>query len=194
MSYNPFFETPLQRALREEQEKKAREQSILGAVLMTGILAAAAVNSRKSLLSERLYQKEVFVSFDYENDKRYKFMLEAWHANPKFKFTFRDRTSGEIFSDNVGYVKTQLTEKIKTATHTLVIVGQYANSLHKDYKAIGCRNWINFEIRQSKLHQKKIVAVKLDPSYTSPEELLNAGASWAMSFTEDAIIKALEKA
>jgi len=38
------------------------------------------------------------------------------------------------------------------------------------------------------------VAVKLDPAFESPQELLGAGASWAMSFTEDAILRALDKA
>ena len=32
-------------------------------------------------------KKKVFVSFDYENDKHYKFLLEAWDANPKFDLT-----------------------------------------------------------------------------------------------------------
>ncbi len=26
-------------------------------------------------------RKKVFVSFDYENDRRYKFLLEAWNDN-----------------------------------------------------------------------------------------------------------------
>ena len=38
------------------------------------------------------------------------------------------------------------------------------------------------------------VAVKIDREYTSPDELLGAGASWAMSFTRDSILKALDEA
>ena len=52
--------------------------------------------------------KKVFVSFDYENDKRYKFLLEAWHAHPDFEFVFADATPTEIDSNDVGRVKAAL--------------------------------------------------------------------------------------
>jgi len=139
-------------------------------------------------------KKKVFVSFDYENDRRYKFLLEAWDANPDFEFVFRDMTPREIDSYNIGRIKAALTTKINPATHTLVIVGKEANKLHKDHVLIGFRNWINFEVHQSKLNHNKIVAVKLDKSYESPEELVGAGASWAMSFTQPAILQALSEA
>jgi hypothetical protein len=141
-----------------------------------------------------MYKKKVFVSFDYDNDKHYKFLLQAWHANPDFDFVFEDATPSEINSDNIGRVKAALTSKIKDATHTLVIIGKYANNYHKDYKLIGLKNWINFEIYQSKAYNNKIVAVKIDRSYESPDELYDAGASWAMSFGHDQIIKALNEA
>lgn len=136
----------------------------------------------------------VFVSFDYENDRRYKWLLTAWHANPRFQFVFQDEASLGVNSENVGRVKAALTRKIQGATHTLVIVGRFANWPHPQRNLIGHRNWINFEIYQSKQMQKKLVGVKLDRSFESPEELLQASASWAMSFTESAVIKALEQA
>jgi len=139
-------------------------------------------------------KKKVFVSFDYDNDKRYKYLLEAWNANPQFEFGFADSTPSEIDSKNISRVKGALTTKINNATYTLVIVGKEANKLHKDHKIIGFRNWINFEIYQSKLNRNRLVAVKIDRSYESPEELLGVGSSWAMSFTQDAIIKALNEA
>jgi hypothetical protein len=139
-------------------------------------------------------KKKVFVSFDYENDRRYKFLLEAWDANPNFEFVFRDMTPREIDSYNIGRIKAALTTKINSATHTLVIIGKEANKIHKDRKLIGFRNWINFEVHQSRLSRNKIVAVKLDKSYESPEELAGAGASWAMSFNQSAILKALSEA
>lgn len=137
---------------------------------------------------------KVFVSFDYDNDKRYKFLLQAWHANPEFDFTFEDATPSEINSFNIGRIKAGLTSKIKDATHILVIIGEEANAWHKDYALIGFRNWINFEINQARVYGKKIVAVKVDRSYESPEQLNGAGASWAMSFGESTIIKALHEA
>jgi len=75
-----------------------------------------------------------------------------------------------------------------------VIIGKYANTKHKDSDEIGYRNWINFEIAKSVESGNKIVAVKIDKSYNSPEEIYGSGASWAMSFTQDAIIKALDEA
>ena len=139
-------------------------------------------------------KKKVFVSFDYENDKYYKFLLEAWDANKQFEFSFADQSAREINSNNVGRVKAGLTGRINSATYTLVIVGKEANKLHRDYKLIGYRNWINFEIAKSKDNRNKLVAVKIDRMYKFPEELLNSGASWAMSFTEAAIVKALNEA
>lgn len=137
---------------------------------------------------------KVFVSFDYDNDKHYKYLLEAWNENPKFEFVFDDITPREIDSTNVGRIKATLTSKIKEATHTLVIIGEYANFPHHNRSFIGYKNWINFEIHQSIEYGKRIAAIKLDRTYESPDELLNANASWAYSFTEENIIKALEQA
>ena len=139
-------------------------------------------------------KKKVFVSFDYENDKRYKFMLQAWNANKRFDFSFADRSAKEINSNNVGRVKAGLTQRINSARYTLVIVGKEANKLHRDHKLIGYRNWINFEIARSKDNGNKLVAVKIDRTNQSPDELLGSGASWAMAFTEAAIVKALNEA
>ena len=71
-------------------------------------------------------KKTVFVSFDYENDKHYKYLLEAWDANKQFDFMFADRSSGEINSKNVHIVKAALTRRINSAKRTLVIIGKEA--------------------------------------------------------------------
>lgn len=138
-------------------------------------------------------KKKVFVSFDYENDKHYKFLMQAWDANPDFEFAFSDKSAHEIKSNNVSVVKGGLTTKINSATYTFVIVGKEANKIHKDHKLIGFRNWINFEVNRSKANGNKLLAIKLDKSYESPEELLGAGAAWAMTFSRDSIINALKK-
>ena len=139
-------------------------------------------------------KKPVFVSFDYENDRNYKYLLEAWDANPQFDFLFADETPDEINSNNIGRIKAAISAKINLATYTLVIVGKEANTLHRHWRLIGYRNWINFEVAKSKESGNRLVAVKLDRSNQPPEELLNAGASWAMSYSQDAIIRALEEA
>ena len=139
-------------------------------------------------------KKKVFVSFDYENDKVYKFLLEAWDANKNMDFVFEDCSSDEINSDDISKVKENLTKRINKTTYTLVIIGKEANKKHDDSDEIGYINWINFEVNRSKSNKNKLVGVKIDKSYESPDELLNAGAKWAMSFTQDAIIKALNEA
>ena len=139
-------------------------------------------------------KKKVFVSFDWDNDKEYKFLLEAWNANSGFEFSFNDYSSAEINSSDISTVKAALTRKINTATHTLVIVGKEANKKHTDSDKIGYKNWLNFEIAKSKDNGNKIVAVKLSSENESPEKLLDSGASLVIGFSEDKIIKALNDA
>ena len=135
-------------------------------------------------------KKKVFVSFDYENDKRYKFLLEAWDANPEFDFFFNDQTPGEINSNNIGRIKAGLTSKINDATHTLFIVGAHANQPHKDRRLIGFINWINFEVYQSIQSNNYLAVVKLDKSNSIPQQL-TARHSWITGFTEKNIIAVL---
>ena len=139
-------------------------------------------------------KKKVFVSFDWDNDKEYKFLLEAWNANSGFEFSFNDYSSAEINSSDISTVKAALTRKINTATHTLVIVGKEANKKHTDSDKIGYKNWLNFEIAKSKDNGNKLVAVKLSSENESPEKLLDSGASLVIGFSEDKIIKALNDA
>ncbi len=133
----------------------------------------------------------VFVSFDYDNDRRYKYLLNAWDANKQFDFVFEDATSGAIDSNNVGRVKAALTTKIRSATHTLVIVGKEGNKRHADHQLIGCRNWQCFEAQQSIASGNRLIGVKLDRSYDSPETLIGAGTDWVYGFDEQAIVRAL---
>jgi hypothetical protein len=138
--------------------------------------------------------KNVFVSFDYDKDRNYKYLLEAWDKNDKFDFSFADHSSQEIDSDEIARIKAALTRKINTADVTLVIVGKDANKRHPDSDEIGYKNWINFEAAKSIEANNSLVAVKISSEYESPEELLNSGASWAMSFKEENIINALNSA
>ena len=134
---------------------------------------------------------KVFVSFDFENDRQYKYTLNMWDGNDNIDFSFDDKSSSEINSWNI---EAALTMKIKEADAVLVIVGRYANSFHKDSSLIGKRNWQNWEIAKAKELGKKLIGVKLDSSYSSPDELLGSGASWAFSFTKDSIVRALRNA
>ena len=95
-------------------------------------------------------KKRVFISFEYTNDKSYKYLLDAWDSNKNLDFVFEDCSADEIMSDNIPTIKAGLTRRINQSDYTLVIVGKEANKIHPDSKEIGYRNWINFEIAQSK--------------------------------------------
>lgn len=140
-----------------------------------------------------MYTKEICISFDWHNDRNYRQMLSAWIANPKIPFSFQDLTPGAIDTDDVSRVKAVLTTKIRTATHTLVLIGSNANTPHKDRIEIGSRNWIWWEIEQSKAESNRLIAVKISSSNTTPDPLYNSGATWAMSFTQDAILQAINE-
>ena len=139
-------------------------------------------------------KRKVCVSFDYEDDKDFRNLLSAWDKNSNFEFTFNDLTPKEIQTSSVSVVKQVLTRKINAATYTLVIIGKNANKRHRDSTQIGYKNWINFEVARSKANGNKLVAIKLDNSYESPDEILGSGASWARSFTQASIMKAIRDA
>ena len=138
-----------------------------------------------------MYKRKIFVSFDFEHDRNYKYTLNMWSANSSFEFTCDDRSPSEIQTQSVAVVKQVLSRKIQEADAVVVIVGQYANSLHPDRAQIGCRNWQNYEIAKGKEFKKKLVAIQLDSSYEYPEELKNASATRVYSFNHDAILKAV---
>lgn len=138
-----------------------------------------------------MIKPKIFVSFDFENDRQYKYTLNMWNANSLFEFTCNDKSPNEIQSWNIPTIKSVLTRKISEATHVVVIVGKEANKLHKDRAAIGYRNWQNFEIAKAKALKKKIVAVQLNSLYEYPEELRNCGATRVYSFNHTDIVKAV---
>lgn len=134
---------------------------------------------------------KVFVSFDYENDKHYKYLLEGWHEHPRFDFVFDDGTPTEIDSFNVGRIKAALTQKVNLATYTLVIVGEYANQRHRNSSLIGYRNWINFEIARSIENNNHIVAVILKNHFELPDVLRSTNYTPVYGFSESGIMQGL---
>jgi hypothetical protein len=131
------------------------------------------------------YKKKIFVSYDYTNDRHYKNLLLAWDANKLFDFSIHDHSADiGINSTNAGAIKSVLSRYINEATYFLVIVGA------KTHKS----EWVKWEIEKAVELGKRIVAVKTDRENTSPRELLGVGASWAMSFTYQAIVDAIANA
>jgi hypothetical protein len=129
-------------------------------------------------------KKSVFVSFDYDNDRHYKDLLCAWDANPDFDFSFIETfPKVSVESNDAEAIKSVLAQKIWAATHLLAIIGKYTYS-----------GWVGWEINKAKELKKKLVAVKIDREYTAPAALFGSGATWAMSFTRDAVLEALKEA
>ena len=129
-------------------------------------------------------KKSVFVSFDYDNDRHYKDLLCAWDANPDFDFSFNETFPRvAVDSNDAEAIKSVLAQKIGAATHLLAIIGKYTYS-----------GWVGWEINKAKELKKKLVAVKSDREYTAPAALFGSGATWAMSFTRDAVLEALKEA
>ena len=130
-------------------------------------------------------KKKVFVSYDYDNDKHYKRMLLAWDKNSEFDFGFNDQSADvSIQSTDAAVIKRAISAKINDATLLLCLVGSETSQ----------SSWVAWEIDKTKELKKRLVAVKISSGNTTPSGLLNAKASWAMSFTFDAIKKAIEDA
>lgn len=138
-----------------------------------------------------MFKTKVFVSFDFEKDRQYKYMLNAWSENSAFKFTFEDHSSGEIQSSSVSVVKNVLSRKINEASAVIVIIGQDADKLHRDWREIGYRNWQNYEVAKAKELGKKLIAVQIDSRYQYPEELLDANAMRVFGFRQADIMRAI---
>jgi hypothetical protein len=130
---------------------------------------------------------KVFVSYDHSEDKHYKYLLQAWDANPDFDFEFDSRGPDvAINSNDAPAIKTALTKLMKESTHLLVLVGE------KSYTS----DWMTWEIQRAKESDTKlkIAAVKLAKDNVTPPGLLNIGTAWATSFTRDRIVQALKDA
>jgi hypothetical protein len=70
-----------------------------------------------------MYKKKMFVSFDYDRDKLYKFLLKAWSVNPNFDLSFDDRSAQEIQTSSVSVTKQVLSRKINEATWSCPEIG-----------------------------------------------------------------------
>ncbi len=130
-------------------------------------------------------KKTIFVSYDYDNDKHYKNLLVAWDKNKEFDFAFYDASVDvSVDSTDAAAIKRVISERIGSATHFLCIVGKHTNK----------SGWVKWEIEKAVALKKKVVGVKTDAGNTSPPAILGVGASWAMSYTFEAIEKAVDEA
>ena len=117
----------------------------------------------------------------------------AWDKNSDFDFAFSDCTPKEIATESVSTIKQVLSTKIHGANYMIAIIGEHSNDQHPDHAKIGYRNWQAFEIDKNHDWGNDLVIVKTKKDNIVPCEALGIGAHWAMSFTEDAIVKALKE-
>lgn len=134
-----------------------------------------------------MVKTKVFVSYDHSEDAHYKWLLQAWDANPDFDFEF-DSRGPNVAVDSVDavVVKAALTKLMKSATHLLVLVGEKTSA----------SKWITWEIERAKQSdiKLKLTAVKLAKANAAPPGLLTVGTAWGTSFERDQIVEALKVA
>ena len=58
------------------------------------------------------YNMKIFVSFDFDNDRQYKYTLNMWASNANIDFSFNDGSTQEIQSWNISRIKAAITTKI----------------------------------------------------------------------------------
>lgn len=127
----------------------------------------------------------VFISYDHSEDRRYRDLLCAWNANSKFVFGFeRCSPMVAINSKQAAHIKAALAAMMAEARYLLVIVGEKTHA----------SRWIRWEITKAKKMNLKLVVIKLHKSNQTPYGLLNAGASFAYSFSQQTVLQALEAA
>lgn len=129
--------------------------------------------------------KKVFISYDYDNDAHYKRMLLAWSANESIYFegiSFEDgSTDVSIKSVDESAIKRAISRRLGQCDVFLLLIGEETN----------VSTWCNWEIEKAKELGLVLIAVKISNSYISPAGILNVGATWAKSFTYQAISAAL---
>jgi hypothetical protein len=108
--------------------------------------------------------------------------LQSWDVNKEYDFVFEPTLPRiGIHTPDGKALKEELKTKIKTMTHLLCIIG----------KQTADNDWINYQVQTASVTGRKVIAVRLDSGYKSPNALLNFGATWAKAFTFDAVKTAI---
>lgn len=85
-------------------------------------------------------KKKVVCSFDYEYDRKYYYLLEAWNDNDNIDFSINDCTPSEIQTESVSKIKQVLSTKIGEANYMVAIIGKHSCDKHEDADEIGYNN------------------------------------------------------
>lgn len=128
---------------------------------------------------------DIFVSYDYDNDRQYKNTLKMWASNSRVDFTFNDVSIDiSVNSRDPGVIKRAISRRIAQSDVVVCIVGRSTNR----------SSWVRWEIEKAVELRRSIAAVKIEASNPTPESLYGIGAKWAMSFTFESIKNAISAA
>ena len=139
----------------------------------------------------KMAKPKICISFDYENDNKYRNAIRLWKYNENIDFDIIDKTPSEIDTYRIDRIKAGLTEKIKESNIILVLSGDYINSQHRDRYEIGCINWQNWECKKALELNKKIILVKIHSYNEVPKELLFKDREDVIGLELDKIKKAI---
>lgn len=151
---------------------------------MNPLIVIAAAGAAWVALSNVFGKKKIFISYYYKDDNHYKNLLKAWSKNADFDIDFLDNSVDiSVRSNDEAAIRRTISRKIKASDIVLVIVGK---KTHR-------RKWVSWEIEKATQLGKKLIAVKIDKSCKSPQQLLSVGAIWINSFSYEDISKALDR-
>ena len=130
--------------------------------------------------------KQVYLSFDHENDGYYRDVLVNWSKMPGFaQLWINDEPSAEpVDSPGAELVKQALAKKIAAASGLLCVIGATSSA----------NGWMEWEIRKADELGKRIIAVRINRDCAVPEMLSEMGATCAMSFTFEGIRRVIDEA
>ncbi|MCH7558341.1 MAG: TIR domain-containing protein, partial [Planctomycetes bacterium] len=108
-----------------------------------------------------------------------------WDKNDLFDFSFYDGSvTVPVNSTEAGPIRRVISQRIAACPRFLCIVGKHTSK----------SGWVKWEIDKAVELNRSIIAVKTERSNTTPAGLYGVGAGWALSFTFDAIKKAIDDA
>jgi hypothetical protein len=129
-------------------------------------------------------ETRVFVCFHTNDLGSVKTLLD-WDKDKEFDFVFEESLPRVAFhSAEAKQVKAELTEKIKSCSHLLCLIGKDA----------GNNDWINWEVQTGSVTGRKVIAARLNSKNKSPASILNFGSTPAASFCFDDIKIAIDGA
>lgn len=127
-------------------------------------------------------ETRIFVCFHTNDLGSVKTLLD-WDKDKEFDFVYEECLPRAAFHSEAGkQVKAELTEKIKSCTHLLCLIGKDA----------GNNDWINWQVQTGSVTGRKVIAVRLNSKNKSPASILNFGSTPAASFTFDDVKKAID--